>query len=206
MPTLPKITFENSKMSEENVSRSDPCLAARHEEGEGGGSRSSSPDPGKSAEILEHSLESLIVSDSSEECTAAQGFEAEGSAEQLVMGESSTGGVNADTDEEAVEAKEVAKEPDNKADSKRKKRRISSRRTRRVKLSTSDIVLCEVAGVQVGTDDVCILDIDRALLSYAYNKHVEAMLVIEHSSNLLKLVLHDRLIKASHQSFSTGTP
>ena len=137
-------------MSEENVSFSAPSLAAGGEEGEGGRSRSSSPDNNelcRSAEILEHSLESLIVSDSSEECTAqTQDFEAGGSAEQLVMGEI-PGGVNADIDEEAGEVKE---ELENKGESKStKKRRISSRRTRTVKLSTSDVVLCEVAGVQV---------------------------------------------------------
>lgn len=157
-------------MSEGNGSCSAPGLVAGSAEDEGGSSRSSSPghnDVGPSAEILEHSLESLIVSDSSEECSAqTRGFEAEGSAEQLEV----PGGVNAaDTDEEAGGVKEgeaEAKEVESKGESKRKKRRISSRRTRTVKLSASDIVLCEVAGVQVRTDDLHN-SMHSAPLSYA---------------------------------------
>lgn len=116
-------------------------------------SRSSSPDVSRSAEILEHSMESLIISDSSEGCISTenltQNLELEVVPDESVT---ETGRMNAGEDsggkvsEETLE--EQAQEED-KAAAKRKKRRISSRRPRKISLTSSDKVVCKIAGVQV---------------------------------------------------------
>jgi hypothetical protein len=127
-------------------------------------SRSSSGSPGanerstNSVEILEHSMESLVVSDSSEEGILMG--EIPGGTEGVVAEQLEGGGsFSGDDSNEVIIAANEAEvaNSDRKAELqdgegskvKRKKRRISSRRTRTVKLSESDRVICEIAGVQV---------------------------------------------------------
>lgn len=103
---------------------------------EEGSSRGSSPDMARP--ILEHSMESLIISDSSEEGTPT-GLELElESADQLEV----------DIGEEESKASEGAQ---GGVKTKGKKRRISSRRARKISLTSSDRVVCNKAGVQVTT-------------------------------------------------------
>ena len=129
--------------------------------------RSCSPEEGvetQSIEILEQSMESLIVSSDSceesllalNEVSATQGL-LDANAEDL---EFPTNGVNAEESAPAAATGAHGDVPDQelmmeegeqaKQDAgKKKKRRLSSRRTRTVKLSESDKVVCEISGVQV---------------------------------------------------------
>lgn len=128
--------------------------------GEGAGSsRSTSPgeeaeDMPRGTEILEHSLESLVISDSTSEEGILMGAisqELHG-IEQLEF-DPEDGSVTLDTEAFiAVDEGEVAngEQSSDKEPAKKKKRRISSRRTRAVKLSDCDRVICEIAGVLVG--------------------------------------------------------
>lgn len=129
--------------------------------GEAASSRSFSRSPGdneeprESVEILERSLESLVVSDSSEEGILMgripRGVEGDG-AEQLDEECEDREVLIAANESEVANSAFKAEEQEGggkEATEKRKKRRISSRRTRTVKLSDSGRVYCEIAGVQV---------------------------------------------------------
>lgn len=112
-------------------------------------------EPRESVEILERSLESLVVSDSSEEGILMgripRGVEGDG-AEQLDEECEDREVLIAANESEVANSAFKAEEQEGggkEATEKRKKRRISSRRTRTVKLSDSGRVYCEIAGVQV---------------------------------------------------------
>ena len=109
----------------------------------------------QSIEILEQSMESLIISsDSGEDSMLVDSATRQGlldaGAEELEF----TSGVNTEESAPAPtrgpEPAEQQQDEQTKQDAgKKKKRRLSSRRTRTVKLSESDKVVCEIAGVQV---------------------------------------------------------
>lgn len=138
-------------------------------EGEAGSSRNSSVSPQDdecSMEILEHSMESLVVSYSSEEGILmgeiSQGLEVD-VAEQLEPDVDLDSAIDIGDSEALIAANEgkvanrdyIAKVQEGAGDGSKevakrgKKRRISSRRTRKVNLSDGDRVICEIAGVQV---------------------------------------------------------
>ncbi len=133
--------------------------------GEGAGSsRGSSPDG--TVEILEHSMESLIISDSSEEgILTEEGQEGltlrldlEVGAEQLEVEVEAVNILALAEDEEGRQFEDDSGEillkgeaqEERKKLTKSKKRRISSRRERKISLSSSDKVVCKIAGVEVG--------------------------------------------------------
>lgn len=88
------------------------------------------------AEILEHSMESLLVSDSSEECISpgeipAGEDEADGGLVEEVVGDGVCYAAEVQLQQQTVaEAKE-----ERSGEDKKKKRRISSRRERKISLS-----------------------------------------------------------------------
>ncbi len=102
-----------------------------------------------SMEILERSMESLIVSSDSAEEGILNGAcpEIDEPAEGATAGDNK----ELESNRQPVELEPEALEVENAVNvaAKPKKRRISSRRTRTVKLSESDTVMCEIAGVQV---------------------------------------------------------
>lgn len=115
-------------------------------DGSSGGSGGSSPDMTK--RILEHSLESLTVSDSSEEGIMI--LPRGDSAEQLLACQDEPGSETAVGENKATrEAEDVGED---QKSAKPKKRRISSRRERKIGLSSTDRVVREIAGVQVNPD------------------------------------------------------
>ena len=124
--------------------------------GDAGSSRGSSPDG--TGEILEHSMESLIVSDSSEEGATVEAPEgltlrldqACQDAEQL---EEETVNILCEDEEDPQFEESTAPilwgQEEGKATTKGKKRRISSRRERKISLKASDRAVCKIAGVEV---------------------------------------------------------
>lgn len=129
---------------------------------DGGSSRGSSPE--EIVEILEHSMESLIVSDSSEDCILTEEVTPgltlrldveDADSEQLgnvsvnILGEEDEEPPQFEENGEAPSKEEVQEE--GKPDTKRKKRRISSRRERKISLTSSDRVVRKIAGVEVKT-------------------------------------------------------
>ena len=132
-------------MSEKLITSTSPAPRTSSREADSGGSRSSSPDMALCT--LEHSMESLINSDSSEECVL-EGSPVEdlegtpnGNDEVIVQV------VNEEESKASDEAFEDTQEE--KGTGKRRKRRISSRRERKISLTSSDKVVSKVAGVQV---------------------------------------------------------
>ena len=109
-----------------------------------GSSRGTTPDD--VVRILDHSMESLILSDSSEEgitsrddLTVGLDGEVEDGAAINILGGDEGAEDTEDKEESRGEGKEANK----------KKRRISSKRARKISLTSSDRVVCKIAGVEV---------------------------------------------------------
>ena len=110
-----------------------------------GESRDTSPEM-----ALQRSMESLemVNSGSSEECLL-EGSPIE-SAEHLEDGSEKAVSLEGREEEESKAAMEPdAQDGPKKEQAKGKKRRISSRRERKISLTSSDKVVCKIAGVQV---------------------------------------------------------
>lgn len=108
-------------------------------------SREQSPDISGAAEILEHSMESLLVSDSSEECI---------SPSEVLAGEDEADGkqLAGENDSHAAEIQLQQQAPaEGNVEEKKKKKRLSSRRERKISLSG------KVDGVKVNLQQLAVL-------------------------------------------------
>lgn len=116
------------------------------------GSRDSSPGTSGliTVEILERSMDSLIVSDSSEDGGILAGKAPEDAVDvgpDLVAVPDTDSIVEDEGDSSELILKEEP--PREGVKSKKNKRRISSRRARKISLSSSDRAVCKIAGVEV---------------------------------------------------------
>ncbi len=109
----------------------------------GDASRECTPELSRSIETLEHSMESLIISDSGEEQenSPTQLDEEEDMVDIAFDGRSRTGPPVSGESSQGGEGDSA----------KGKKRRISQRRARKISLTSSDRVVSKVAGVEVST-------------------------------------------------------
>ena len=117
---------------------------------EGDSSKESSPE---ARPLLEHSMESLIVSDTSEDgilTENAPGNEVDCISEDAVLCPDDMDAANLEEGAgEAGSGDGVVTKENADRDNKQRKKRLSKRRGRKISLSSSDRMVSEVAGVKV---------------------------------------------------------